>query len=156
MLFHRTSDDYFDLIRLRRKFDIIFIDGDHHEAQVLRDIYNSLKHLSEGGTIVLHDCNPPTADHAAEVPTVESATGDHYLWNGTVWKAFVDMRLIAGGLQCRCVDADWGCGIMQRGEQLSVPEGLEWHSITFVEFDHRRKEYLNLITVDEFKEIYAG
>ena len=152
---HMLSDDFFERISERRMHDIIFIDGDHHEGQVIKDIHNSLKHLADGGTIVVHDCNPPTEDHAAEVPTVKSSTGDHYLWNGTVWKAWVKMRMLRTDLQCRCVDTDWGCGIIQRGENFKLPR-IKRHNITFAEFDHRREEYLNLITVDEFKEIYAG
>ena len=147
-----TSDEHFGYYK-RKKYDIIFIDGEHLEAQVMRDIDNSLKRLSPGGTIVVHDCNPPTEAHAAEVPTVKSATGDHYLWNGTVWKAWVKMRMSHTSLQCRCVDADWGCGIMQVGEQLPVPDDLKVPK-TFDEFAAHRKEYLNLITVDKFKEIY--
>ena len=159
-----TSDEFFSNFKskdgqkpkwLHDYFDIIFIDGDHHEGQVIKDIHNSLEHLYDGGTIVLHDCNPPTEGHAAEKPTVKSSTGDHYLWNGTVWKAWVKMRMLRFDLECRCVDADWGCGIIQRGDSLKPPE-LPAHNLSFAEFAHKRKEYLNLITVDEFKEIYVG
>ena len=54
---HRmTSDDFFKTNS--HYFDIIFIDGLHEANQVIRDIYNSLKWLSEGGTILIHDCIP--------------------------------------------------------------------------------------------------
>ena len=153
--FHCTSDEYFSKSHRWAAFDIIFIDGDHSWSQVMLDICNSINHLSSGGTIVVHDCNPPTADHAAEKPTVKSDTGDHYLWNGTVWRAWVSMRMTSCVMQCRCVDADWGCGILQKGEQLKPPD-LEIDDIPYELFAAHRKEYLNLITVDEFKEIYAG
>ena len=54
-----TSDEYFESIKdTEVKYDIIFIDGLHHNEQVLKDVENSLKHLSEGGSIVCHDCLP--------------------------------------------------------------------------------------------------
>jgi hypothetical protein len=52
---HRTtSDDFF--LGNQKLFDIIFIDGDHRALQVMKDIQNSLRFLSLGGSIVLHDC----------------------------------------------------------------------------------------------------
>lgn len=47
-----TSDEFFNLGWVDRKWDIIFIDGLHEAEQVLRDIGNSLRYLREGGTIV--------------------------------------------------------------------------------------------------------
>jgi len=66
-----TSDEFFRLLESGKldkekdfKWDLIFIDGLHTSYQVEIDIRNSLKHLSENGTIILHDCNPPTEYHA--------------------------------------------------------------------------------------------
>lgn len=50
-----TSDEFFKLLDENEKFDIIFIDGDHHYQQIIKDIHNSLKHLSSNGIILLHD-----------------------------------------------------------------------------------------------------
>ena len=57
-----TSDDFFidleeDLLMIPPdfKWDIIFIDGDHYHETVDRDLPNTLNHLSDGGTIVMHD-----------------------------------------------------------------------------------------------------
>ena len=66
-----TSDSFFSMLDNSLldkpndyKWDIIFIDGLHTADQVERDIINSLNHLSDNGSIVLHDCNPPTEYHA--------------------------------------------------------------------------------------------
>ena len=40
-----TSDEYFESISEDVKYDIIFIDGLHHNDQVLKDIENSLRPL---------------------------------------------------------------------------------------------------------------
>ena len=51
---HRTtSDEYF--INNKYKFDLIYIDGNHHSDNVLRDARNSFKLLNKGGFIVFDD-----------------------------------------------------------------------------------------------------
>lgn len=71
-----TSDQFF--AQNDTMFDIIFIDGDHDESQVSRDIVNALKFLRPGGAIVLHDAYPP-----AEEFTVSYRCGTVYrsIWN---------------------------------------------------------------------------
>ena len=78
-----TSDEFFE--RCNMKFDIIFIDGLHHADQVYRDIYNSLRFLNEGGTIVCHDMLP-TDKKMQDVPREQS------IWTGDCWKAWVKIR----------------------------------------------------------------
>lgn len=157
-----TSDQYFAEIRCQKKFDIIFIDGLHLEKQAMSDIRKSLRRLRHNGTIVVHDCNPPLANLAAKEPRVFVRHADrpeYSLWNGTTWKAFVRTRLYRRDLTTRCVDADWGCGIIQRGpwipwdgELMDEAEFRPWFNYDI--FAERRAEYLNLITPREFKEIY--
>lgn len=46
----------FDFASLNRKFDLVFIDGDHHYESVLNDTLNVFKHLVHDKTIVVwHD-----------------------------------------------------------------------------------------------------
>ena len=52
-----SSDEYFK--SHDKKFDIIFIDGDHRAKQVYKDVLNSITALNENGIIVVHDCFPP-------------------------------------------------------------------------------------------------
>jgi len=53
-LSNTTSDDFFKK-NLNEKFDLIYIDGDHHADNVLRDARNSFKLLNRGGFIVFDD-----------------------------------------------------------------------------------------------------
>jgi len=62
--FKMTSDDFFKTNK--KKYDIIFIDGLHKEYQVMNDVLNSLNFLNDGGTIVMHDCNPRREAHQSE------------------------------------------------------------------------------------------
>ena len=68
------------------KYDIIFIDGLHHDYQVIRDIENSLNHLSDNGVIVCHDCLP----FSEVMQRQEECYGE---WTGDVWKAIAKFRI---------------------------------------------------------------
>lgn len=52
--FYREGSDKF-FKRTKRKYDVIFIDGDHEYAQSKRDLTNSIRRLREGGVIFVHD-----------------------------------------------------------------------------------------------------
>lgn len=145
------SDDFFKMINPDFKWDIIFIDGLHEAAQVSKDIENSLKHLSPEGTIVLHDCNPPTLAHAT--------TGDHAgNWNGDVYKAFVKFQLQHPEYEAYTIDTDWGCGVIHNPARdggnigwIDMPSKDIEHMLEWDYFDRNRKALLNLISVEEFK-----
>lgn len=47
---------YFDSVDT--KFDLIFLDGDHSASAVYLEISAALRHLKEGGIILLHDYHP--------------------------------------------------------------------------------------------------
>ena len=137
------SDVFFEQIGKDVKYDIIFIDGLHLDYQVDRDISNSFKHLSEGGVIVMHDCNPPTKQHQ-----IEHYDG-HSPWNGTVWKSYVKLRMSDENIHMYVVDTDWGVGILKRGKQ----ELFEYRdNLTFEFLDDNREKLLNLIPKEKFKK----
>jgi len=48
-----TSDEFF--LNNSKKYDLIFVDGDHSSAQVKIDINNSWKILNKGGYLILDD-----------------------------------------------------------------------------------------------------
>jgi len=84
-----TSDELFATLPKDKKYDMIFIDGLHHELFVHRDIINSLKHLNPGGVICVHDV----------IPINYTATTAYYDgeihkqgWNGDVWKAIANLQ----------------------------------------------------------------
>jgi hypothetical protein len=158
LIFKSTSDDFF-LTRIERTnrnmvFDIVFIDGLHEATQVERDIYNSLKHLSEGGTIVLHDMLPPTLEHAT--------TGDKYgNWNGDCYKALLAFIRddIFGNYVVRIVDTDWGCGIIQRSDiPVERMEGMHNYNRAIEQFDYffeNKDKLFEIITPEEFLTLYS-
>lgn len=141
---HRMTSDAF-FAQTSQRYDLVFIDGLHLAEQVERDIENALAHLNPNGAIVLHDCNPLTAD-----AQTEDYDGKKH-WNGTVWKAWVKLRATRGDLTMRVVDMDEGCGVIEQGSQavLDFPT-TDYASMRFADLDRDRKRLLNLVSVDEF------
>lgn len=128
-----TSDDFFannDLL-----YDLIFIDGLHEHEQVIRDINNSLKFLSEDGLIVVHDCLP-----SREVEQIVPRKSK--VWTGDVWKAWMHFRSNEY-LTMYVFDIDHGIGIIKRGKQIPLhiqPEDLTWENFVI-----NKIEWLNII-----------
>jgi hypothetical protein len=150
-----TSDSFFNLlenneldIQSTYKWDIIFIDGLHISTQVERDIKNSLNHLNKNGTIVLHDCNPSELWYAREDYMVD---GVYHGWNGTVWKAIYKLRATRPDLFVCTVDTDYGVGIVRYGNQNCCPFDNPFYE--YRHFETNKKEYLNLISIEEFKNL---
>lgn len=149
-----TSDDFFSLLEAGKldlpadyKWDIIFIDGLHISTQVDKDIANALNHLSENGSIVMHDCSPETIHHARE-DFYDKTTPAEANWNGTTWKAFYKYRATRTDLRMAVVDTDWGVGLIQKGNQVCCPFDNPFYE--YNQFAENKKEYLNLISIQEF------
>jgi len=138
-----TSDEFFKTNK--KTYDIAFIDGLHEAEQVYKDIVNTLEVLNEGGTIVCHDMMPNSFG-CQQVPRIQQ------VWTGDCWKAWIKLRQERPDLRMKVVDTDWGCGVIQVGTQKVLDTDLE---INYANFDKNRKEWLNLISIDEFNSIFA-
>ena len=109
-----TSDVFFK--NTDKKYDIIFIDGLHECNQVDRDIKNSLKHLSPGGVIIMHDCHPDS-ERCQRKDFVSHQNGEN--WTGDTWKAFVKNRSELP-YEMYVWDHDWGCGVIDTNNYKST------------------------------------
>lgn len=141
-----TSDEFFDLIKDHDiKYDIIFVDGLHHDYQVYKDIVNSLNHITSNGTIICHDINP-----LWEITQRNEAFPGCGCWNGSCWKAWVKLKAERNDLEMYVVDTDHGCGVIKRGKQKLIKLPTDAFNLDFDYLDYNRKELLNLISVEEF------
>jgi hypothetical protein len=140
-----TSDEFFSTIGSDVMYDIIFVDGLHHREQVYRDIINSLCHLKENGTIVVHDCLP-------ESELMQQREDSGGPWMGDVWKTIVDLKSTRDYLEIYTVDHDCGCGIVRKGKQdiIQVNEELSWAS-----FQKNRDYWMGIISLEEFYKKYG-
>ena len=139
------SDEFFNINKF--SFDLVFIDGDHREAQVTRDINNSLRALNKNGIIVLHDSLPVSEEHQSE----EHQVGK--IWAGTVWKSLARLRIERDDLDLKIVNTDWGCSILRYGKstkfQMPVDQALDY---TF--FYYNAYQLFTIISSEEFLKYY--
>lgn len=146
-----SSDDFFNELDNETRFDIIFIDGLHLDYQVDKDIINSLEHLNEGGSIIIHDCNPPEKAYAGTQPIYDYPINGN--WNGTVYLSIIKIRLYRKDLILKTVDSDWGVGILTRGNSKTLDyfpnDALDWDF-----FNMNRNNILNLISIENFRALY--
>lgn len=139
-----STDKFFESLPVETKFDLIFIDADHHQNQFMKDVLNSLKHLSPSGFIVCHDCNPITEERQ-----IEDFRGG--AWNGTVWKGWVILRSQLD-IEMFVIDMDEGCGIIHpSGTEISKLPEVKTKDLTYKVLSENRKELLNLISVEDAK-----
>ena len=149
-----TSDEFFSLIKGHDdiKYDIIFVDGLHVHEQAKKDVLNSLNHLTDNGTIVMHDCSPPSEWHQRP----ETEYDGHGEWNGTAWRAYVEFRCSRKDLSMSVIDTDFGVGVIQLGKQeIWTIDDME-ECIKYEYFDKNRKKLLNLISPEEFEKMYPN
>ena len=138
--FKMTSDEFFAINE--SMFDMIFVDGLHTAEQCEKDILNSLRFLQSGGTIAVHDTDPPTEFHALEkYYYVKDNPRANMAWNGTVWKAIFRLRSTRDDLVFRTFRQDWGVTLITRGKGRLLT--LENPYFSFQVFDKNRDEVLN-------------
>jgi len=141
-----SSNDFFKLIDGHDiKYDLIFIDGLHHDDQVYLDIKNALNHITDDGTIICHDMNPRWEITQRKLKPKEIGS-----WNGDCWKAWVRLRNELADYTMEVVDTDHGVGIIRRGQQTLIPSVTD----DYWEFDRNRVELLNLISIEDFYTKY--
>ena len=146
------SDTFFDRLNKGQldlspdhKWDLIFIDGLHISHQVLKDINNSLEHLSPGGYIMLHDCNPATYFNQREDYYID---GKRMPWTGTVWKAIYYLRTHRSDLKVGVINTDWGVGVIRRENRETIPFSNQFYE--FNKMAENRRKNLGLMEVIEF------
>ena len=140
-IFKMTSDEFFK--QNKNKYDIFFIDGLHTCEQVKRDIENALECLEPGGTIVCHDMIPNTEWEARSTKAFDSEG----IWNGDCYKAWIELRKTRHDLSMYVIDADWGCGIIRKGKQKTLPADTK---DDFKTYRQNTKEIMNTVEPEKF------
>ena len=141
----KTSDDFFK--ENKSSFDIVFIDGLHTYEQVKRDILNSVNFLLDEGIILVHDCMPDSLGKQA-VPRYKMQ------WNGDVWKAIVDLRQ-QENLEIYTCEIDQGIAIIKKKKNTSTLKlDKPINKLKFKDYFNNYKEYMRVISLEKFKEIF--
>lgn len=147
--YEKTSDAFFEAdapkLFAKKKVDISLVDGMHEYAFALRDVENTLQYLQPEGAIIMHDCNPQTAE-AAVVFADWKARGFSGDWNGDVWKTILHLRSTRDDINVFVLDCDHGLGVITRGkpEQRLSFTPAEIDALRYEDLQQNRKEWLNL------------
>lgn len=134
------SDDFF--AQNTEKFDLVFVDGDHHHDQVYRDVINSLACLSPNGTVVMHDCSPPEASYEGKRD-----------WKcGTAWRAYAVLRQ-RPDLEMVVADWDYGSGVIRKGTNPSVcAVNKTMDELTYADFEAHKHDWMLLSTQQQIAD----
>jgi len=146
--FALTSNDFFKQLSDEIRFDAIFIDGDHREDHVDRDIDNALNHITDNGTIFVHDCNPKTKQLQRDFKPEKVRDA----WCGQVWRSFLCVKLRRNDLDCYVIDIGHGMGIIRRGQQDPIEDLPVPLFMPYEYFAQHRKKLLKLISISEWME----
>lgn len=151
--FNTTSDNFFANFCKKNLYDIIFIDGHHNSEYVCRDLNNSLNHIKENGTIILHDCKPYTLE--ASVKSTDAYPPRNLKeWNGDSFKVIHScVKNYKDQLECFTVDVDHGIGIVRKKENCNV-EVIYDDSYSYEEMINNPEKEINLISINNFLEIF--
>ncbi len=134
-----------------RKFDIVFVDPCHTFEQSQKDIQNALNLVSDNGIVVVHDCCPKDFYSIGPYKPGE--------WSGQTYEAFIDFNINNPYIETCVVDTDYGCGIIFKNKirkiPYQLPPNLKFEDSTqWAYFITHLKELINLISVEEFKQIF--
>lgn len=131
---YRMSTDEFFKINTQT-YDIIFIDANHTESYLSRDINNSLKCLNENGVIVLHDVNPP--DEFSQIDC-------NNLYQ-TAWKAFVKFRFDTKYLTY-AYPSDCGLGVIDTSKKTNLENRqINFQDLKYEDLDKNRADFLGFV-----------
>src|SRR5262245_57904629 len=123
-LMYRCPDDFDDGMRIEfrsvdldiasctkqighLRFDVILLDAFHGYETSLRDLNFARDFLTDHGTVVVHDCDPPSEQVACPDFITTS-------WAGVTYKAYLDFVMECDDLVYFTIDTDWGCGIIRK------------------------------------------
>ena len=153
------------LIGDRPGYDVILADPHHSYEDSLNDLRSAWRLLVPGGTLVVHDCNPATAQHASPLET-------EGIWCGRTFEAFLDF-VRCDELPYFTIDADYGIGvILKDGNRCgghpfesqfkpmnpvgrAIWDGTPPEGDRFCALDQHRVDLLNLVPQDAFASVLS-
>jgi hypothetical protein len=155
--FEITSNEFFlkyaPGIFQKKKLDIVLVDGMHEFDYVNNDILNSLINLSDNGFIIVHDCNPVTAEAACSFEEWKSR-GFTGIWNGDVWKSITWINRTRPDLDLFVADCDYGLGIIRKAKTKRKIDDNQlytsdyFRNLTYVDLMNCREGFLNLKSIE--------
>lgn len=145
--------------------DLVFIDGLHTFKASLEDVLNSLKYLKSGGSIVLHDCFPPTKAAATPARSLAEAANKEVegwkgTWCGDVWKTIVYLKMrYPATLDIYVLNADMGLGVVRLKGNDVLEKNIEpklfskVDSMSYKDLVENPESLINLCELHQYSKI---
>jgi hypothetical protein len=142
------------------RYDIVLVDSFHLYDASYRDLADAFSIITDRGSIVVHDCLPPSED----LISPEFVPG---AWCGVTFMAFIDFVKNTRGLMYTTVDTDYGCGIIRKSdaEQASLQMDALKERWTSIRHDAKaayrfmvanKASLLNVSSVDKFRHVESN
>ena len=106
------------ILRDHVRYDIVLVDPWHDYDTSFRDLTEAFGLIPAGGTLVVHDCLPPTEDSTNPDGVWDPIAGG---WAGLTHRAYVDFVLRRSDLTFYTIDTDWGCGVIRKIGDATAP-----------------------------------
>ncbi len=164
--FRMTSDKFFSkkssYLDNTGKLDLIFIDGLHTFEASLKDVLNSLQYLDSKGTIVLHDCFPPSKASATPANSLKEAAKMNIpdwtgAWCGDVWKTIAYLKKkYENSLKINVLNSDLGLAIIRYKELIDFDKNFDqdlFSSINQKSYEELQEDPKALIGLFELKDL---
>lgn len=144
---HSMTSDQFFMNHPYKKYDIIFIDGNHNSEFVCRDFNNAALALNYNGHILLHDCYP-----WEEYLTVKQEEYTSGLWCGDGYKVIYSIvQNYADHFESWVVDTDCGVGVIRKRHD-EVPIVFYDDTYSWRDMKINPPKSINLISPEDFKD----
>lgn len=134
-------------------YNVILVDARYEPKHSLEVIERCMPKLADGGALVVHHSNPPTAWH--QRPADDFAPGSD--WNGQAWRAVIEFRIRHPQCEVFTVDTYWGCTVIRPSRQSRhEPGAASLDALDWAVFERDREALLNLVDVPWFhRYLYA-
>jgi len=153
---HAGTTDLIETIQaFALRYDILLVDSFHLYSLSYRDMADALDLVTHRGSVVVHDCLPPSED----LISAEFVPG---AWCGVSFMAFIDFVKDRHGLTYTTVDTDYGCGIIRKSDaEQSLPGDLlnGWERVrhdaklAYRFMTENKEPLLKLVSVEDFKDL---
>ena len=124
-------------------YDIIFIDPWHTFECSLRDLQEAFSMLSPRGTMVVHDCSPPSK----EVASPQLRDGP---WSGVTYCAYIEFLWSHPEVEYYTVNTDYGVGVVKKRNGDDNTRAGSGRATEIIEQWHRARADNNYDVFDFF------
>jgi len=139
---HRMTSSFF-FKKNKKKFHVIFIDGDHNYQQVRNDFKECLKICHTGGIIFLHDVLPRSELEQSVPQKID-------IWTGDVWKLVLELIENSRNLELYIANIDRGVCMVKPKNNVIFGDYLSYKNLNYQDFIKRLYKKASILNSERF------